>query len=430
MELAKTKIFIKRIIMDILVENIIVRYEDIRRWEKTADRVIVYGRRKTGKSFFIKNFTEWDEYFFIKRDGGAIDLRNKREVSYEYLKDMILESNKKVVVDEFQRLPEDFPDFLHANAEKAKLVLIASTLYISRKILSYSSPLLGAFEEFRLDIIDERDILRNLSGSERGSELVEKSVYLREPWIIGLVKGNIREELARILKEEKNTFESLIGEIFVEEERALTKVYVSILTAVASGKAKSSEISSFLFSKKLIEKDDPSLIQSYLKVLQQIGLIEKVNVYNKRFDQFRVSSPLLDLYFYLEGKYGFSELDVPLEEIHRVVNEKIPYHVEHFCRGLLSKLYGLKPYKILDKSLEIDIVLGSFSGIDVIAEVKWKDRVERDEIRSIEEKLSAIKANGKFLIVKSIESLESYPEGVKVLDPEAIKHLVEGKALR
>jgi len=70
--------------------------------KKLQSRVIVYGRRKTGKSFFIKNFTEWDEYFFIKRDGGAIDLRNKREVSYEYLKDMILESNKKVVVDEFQ----------------------------------------------------------------------------------------------------------------------------------------------------------------------------------------------------------------------------------------------------------------------------------------------------------------------------------------
>ncbi len=409
------------------MENIIIRHEDIKRWEKAGNRVIVYGRRKTGKSFFIKNFTKWDEYFFVKRDGGVIDLRNNREVSYEYLKDIILASNRKVVVDEFQRLPEDFPDFLHANADKAKLVLIASTLYISRKILSYGSPLLGAFEEFRLDIIDERDILRNLSSSERGPELVEKSVYLREPWIIGLVKGNIREELARILKEEKNTFESLIGEIFIEEERTLTKVYVGILTAVASGKAKSSEISSFLFSKKLIEKDDPSLIQSYLKVLQQIGLIEKVDVYNKRFDHFKISSPLLDLYFYLEGKYGFSELEVPLEEVHRVVDGKLPNHVEHFYRGLLSKHFGLKPFKILDKSVEVDIALGSFKGVDVIGEVKWKDRVERAEIRSIEEKLRMFEAQRKFLIVKSIGSLESYPEGVEVLDPEAVKELISAE---
>src|SRR5579885_2286164 len=386
--LLKTKIFIKSIIINILMENIIIRHEDIKRWEKAGNRVIVYGRRKTGKSFFIKNFTKWDEYFFVKRDGGVIDLRNNREVSYEYLKDIILASNRKVVVDEFQRLPEDFPDFLHANADKAKLVLIASTLYISRKILSYGSPLLGAFEEFRLDI---------------------------------------REELARILKEEKNTFESLIGEIFIEEERTLTKVYVGILTAVASGKAKSSEISSFLFSKKLIEKDDPSLIQSYLKVLQQIGLIEKVDVYNKWFDHFKISSPLLDLYFYLEGKYGFSELEVPLEEVHRVVDGKLPNHVEHFYRGLLSKHFGLKPFKILDKSVEVDIALGSFKGVDVIGEVKWKDRVERAEIRSIEEKLRMFEAQRKFLIVKSIGSLESYPEGVEVLDPEAVKELISAE---
>ncbi len=36
-------------------------------------------------------------------------------------------------------------------------------------------------------------------------------------------------------------------------------------------------------------------------------------------------------------------------------------------------------------------------------------------------------AQRKFLIVKSIGSLESYPEGVEVLDPEAVKELISAE---
>ena len=74
--------------------------------------------------------------------------------------------------------------------------------------------------------------------------------------------------------------------------------------------------------------------------------------------------------------------------------------------------------------MEVDIALGSFRGLDIIAEVKWKDRVERTEIKSIEEKLGMIEAKKKFLIVKNMGALESYPKGVKVLDPEATIKLI------
>ncbi|MHB9302916.1 hypothetical protein [Thermofilum pendens] len=38
------------------------------RWKSTGAWVLVYGRRKVGKSYFIRNFTKWDSYYFVGRE--------------------------------------------------------------------------------------------------------------------------------------------------------------------------------------------------------------------------------------------------------------------------------------------------------------------------------------------------------------------------
>lgn len=192
-------------------------------------RVLVHSRRKVGKSFFVRRFTEWDVYFHIKRSGGVLELDSLREVGYDYLKDYILrEKDKRIVVDEFHRLPEDFLDFLQAYAHDLNLVLITSTLWLSRRILGEDSPILGLFEEFRMNIVDERDAIMFLKDRFRGRELIDTAVYVREPWIIPLLKESVYRDVPRILVEQKNTVERLIGEIFREEERELKKTYLAI----------------------------------------------------------------------------------------------------------------------------------------------------------------------------------------------------------
>ncbi|PSN83238.1 hypothetical protein B9P99_00415 [Candidatus Marsarchaeota G1 archaeon OSP_B] len=414
----------KTIISIIHMMVIVTRQEDLNRWKNTGSRVLVYGRRKSGKSFFVKNFTSWDEYFFVKRDGGILDTRRMQEISYEFLKEYMLRSEgKRFVIDEFQRLPSDFLDFLHAYHETLKVTLISSTLWLSSKFLGRGSPLLGVFEEFRMGLIDERDVLRFLFEREKGSEVVEKAVYMREPWIIPMVNGEMRDEISRIISEQKNTFASLIEEIFSEEDRLLKESYMAVLTAVSTGKVKSTEISSYLFSRKLIKRDDPSTIQSYLKILEQMGLIEKVHVINRRYKQFKVSSPVLDLYFYLEGKYGFSELEVPQSEIRKVVDEKTPRYVEDFIRTLLSKLYGEKAGKIVEKDYEIDIVLSSFRSTKLVGEVKWKSFVGKHEIRRVEEVLERFNCE-RVLVVPDFSALEREPKNIRVLDSSSLRDLL------
>ncbi len=96
---------------------------------KTGKWTLVYGRRKTGKSFFVKNFTEWGKYFFIGRGGKIFE--DDEDISYElFLRDVIedLQEGKTVVIDEIQRLPEEFYDRLHNLGIKGKLIAISSTL--------------------------------------------------------------------------------------------------------------------------------------------------------------------------------------------------------------------------------------------------------------------------------------------------------------
>ena len=403
------------------MENILVRYTDLTRWSRVGRRVLVYGRRKVGKSFFVKRFTKWDAYFHVKRSGGILELDSLREIDYNYLKDYILkEKDKRIVVDEFHRLPEDFLDFLQAYAHDLNLVLITSTLWLSRKILGEDSPILGLFEEFRMNIVDERDAIMFLKDRVKGKELIDTAVYIREPWIIPLLKESVYKDIPRILVEQKNTVERLIGEIFREEERELKKTYLAIMEAVANGKKKSTEISSFLYSRRILEKDDASLIQSYLTTLCNIGVLERVNVVNKKYWYYQHVSPIIDLYFYLDSKYGFSEIDIPVEEVEKVFLMKLPLHVEQFFRNLLSKLFGLRKGMAVEKEYDVDIVLQSFRKVSLVAEVKWKKSVSRQEVRRLEERFQKYRGARKILIVPEENVLEIEPEEIEVWDCDRV----------
>ena len=152
-----------KIIAISIIMIIIKRERDLLRW-KDKGWILVYGRRKTGKSFFVKNWVRYDEYFFVQRNGSIFD-QNMQKITMDslmyYLKKEL--GRKKIVIDEFHRLHDEFLDFLHMMGGKGDLVLVTSTHWLSRKLLGRSSPLLGLVYEFPMGLADERDVLNSLS---------------------------------------------------------------------------------------------------------------------------------------------------------------------------------------------------------------------------------------------------------------------------
>lgn len=403
---------------------ILKRDFELGRVKKAGPWIYICGRRKSGKTFFVKNFLQWDEYFFVRKDNNLIDKKANvipYATFFELFKEII--ERKTVVVDEFHRLPEEFFDYLHFLGIKGRLIVVSSTLWYSKKLLGTGSPLLGLFPTIIFGLVDEKDLLNSLGKKLRGEELIEASVYLREPLLARKYFKPTEEFLANFMNENKLSIREIIGEIFKEEERELSLVYEGIMRAIADGKNVSTEISSYLFSKNLISKDSPGFIQRYLDMLVKIGILEKIEVLNKnKFKYFHVS-PVFDLHFYLDEKYSYSENEIPEKFVKKIVKEKIPLHAEQFFARFLSKRFGMKRVKIEEP--ELDIVLTEFKKIKVIAEVKWKKNIKRKEIEKIEEKFNKFKKIKKYLIVPNKKAIRKEIKNTKILDIRDILELAK-----
>ncbi len=390
---------------------------------------MLYGRRKTGKTFLVQNFLDYDEFFFVGRDGVVYDRTTGGTMtSTEFINlfPRFLKSGR-VVVDEFHRLPSRFLDVLHAYSGRGELILVTSTLWLAKRVmLGKESPLLGIVRPIKVGLIDEREILVELSRELGGRELVEASAYLREPLLIQPYRPPLREFLTDYLFSAGLMIRELIGETFTEEEKELTAVYEVIMKGIADGKRTSTELSSLLYSRGLIEKDNPGVLQRYLSILTDMGILRKLPVTGKRRRKFSYYhlSPLLDLHFYLEEKYAYTELETPREFIARAVNEKVPKAVEGFVESLLLKVYGLRPVRIEKPKLELDIALQGFNRLELVGEVKWKKRVKGEEVRKIEDRLGKFKCR-RVLVVPSEDVLEKKPAGIEVLTPEELLELAK-----
>lgn len=405
--------------MRIMSSRIIPRPSDVKRISNAGPWKMVYGRRKTGKSFLIKNFTKYDRFFFVNRDSTVLDEETLENYTWNNFFSVFKEllGNKKIVIDEFHRLPQEFQDFLHASGVKGELVLITSTLWLANKMLNGNAPLVGLVSPVCISQIDEKDMLEYLSKEANFKKAVETAVYLREPYTIPQFNGDyIVDFISNYLLENRFFVKNLIGEIFGEEEKSLTNIYEGILKAVADGKRTSTEISSYLFSRSILVKDSPSMMPKYLDTLVKLGILERRKVFDKKRFYYFHSSPIMDLHYYLEAKYSYVDVYTPINFIKKVVELKLPMHVEQFLRNLISKHFGMKDEIVDTGSMELDIALLKFKKLNMIGEVKWADRISSNEIRRIENNLGAFGDVRRILIVPDKKALERKPEGIEVYD--------------
>jgi len=398
----------------------ITRFSDLDRFKNTGKWVLVYGRRKVGKSYFVRNFVKYDKYFFIGRNGAIFS--DDSILTYETFKResaQYLERGETVVIDEIQRLPGEFFDLLHKIGVRGRLIAISSTLWMTKELFGKSSPLLGLFSDFKMGLIDERDILlnlRDLIGDRK--KLLEYSIFLREPWLIPIWEE--AEDFFKALPAAARlTVPALMGEIFTEEERMYSRVYDGILKAVAAGKNISTEITSQLFSNRLIPAQDPSLVHPYLKILEGLGILEKVKIYGKRKYYYRHISPIVDFYYYLDAKYGISEREMEETQSRKIFSGRIPYYAEQFIARLLSKALGLWQEKIVERDFEVDVALTDFRKLHAVVEVKWKESIEKSELMAIEKKLARFPCR-KILFVPRKEDLPSEPENLEIWDVNSV----------
>ncbi len=382
---------------------------------------LVYGRRKVGKTFMLRNFYNWDYYIHVGREGiiwiEGYDINKFSNIEH-FMEFIInaLKRGKRIVVDEFQRLPKFVLERISTVHPKGTLILSGSSFRVVRDILDARSPLLGFLRELPIGLIHPQDLLREISNRK---DFLDYMVYLRDPWLIPMFEGKfILRDLYNVVIHVPHTIPSLIGEIFTEEDRKITSTYGGIIECVGSMNGNASQIASILYNRAIISKDSPSSVAPYIKNLVEMGIIKEVKIYRKKRSIYRMVSPIFSVFYYLWDKYDM-EIHIPSfenmkENIARI--HSICY--EDFIVELLANVMG--GYIRYSLVPEIDgIIVDRKENPIAVIEVKHGN-ITKGEISRFLDKCSEILGKRIVIAKNKVEY-----ENVISLTPEDIKKIVE-----
>ncbi|MDI6655808.1 MAG: AAA family ATPase [Candidatus Hydrothermarchaeota archaeon] len=349
--------------------------------EKEKSWLLVYGRRKTGKTFLLRNFCRLDGYFLVKRDLSIFS--DEKQITLGEMSKAVkelLNRGKRVAIDEFQRLDESFLEEFTLLHPKGKLVISGSSMRIVKKFFEPRSALLGFFTPMKIGFISPMDVLSELKEKFTPAEAIELATFVREPWLIPLFGGeNITEFVYKVVTKSKVIISSLIGEVFGEEERELSKKYEAILSLIGSGVWNTKEIASIMYSRRLIPDPSVTNILQYIKNLEEMGLLEGIKIFNSKSNFYRLSSPIMNIYYYLESRYNISNREVSLEEVKPTLERLINLEIQNFIADFFAeKNNGRKEY-YMSPQKEFDFVITRRNRLEIVGEVKWK-KVEAQDV--------------------------------------------------
>ena len=355
---------------------------------KAQGNLVIYGRRKVGKTFLVKNHMKLDIYILVKRGGGFFLEGGPFPTldSYEQFLQLIpgwMESGKTIAIDEFQRLPSDFLDYLQTITGTGRIILTGSSFHMVKDVISPKSPILGLYSDLRLSLISPMDIFNGLAQEMDRKTAFGLSPYLRDPWTIPFHKQE-ETELKDILHLSRGAIRSLIGEVFLEEEKSLSRVYEGIIRALCLRKWKLGEIADLLYSRKIINKPDPHLIRPYFNNMEEMDLVRRIPIHGKKEFMYTLKSPIMELGFMLDERYNFFQQNISDQVMEKELANRIPHQIEQFCGDMFAEIYDGTFEYFYSKEFDIDFIITRGKKILASGEVKWAKVTKKDVDKFLE----------------------------------------------
>jgi uncharacterized protein len=383
---------------------------------KTAELIILYGRRRIGKTNLILEFCKNKNHFYfmgrlesrndtIKRFNNLliekfneVSLLNNPLSNLEAIFDYISEkANQKiiVVIDEFPFLVDRFPEIISilqdkwdSKLKKSKIMLIllgSSEGMMEKHALDYKSPLYGRrtgqWKLNKFNISHLKDFFPKYSTED----LIK--VYSTIDCIPGYLKifdnkksfdENVQN---KIFSKGKFLYEEV--EILLREELRDPSNYMSIISAIAGGLNSFNEIS----QKTSLDK---TMLSKYLGILESLNIIERLLPITESYKNKLKSKK--SLYVIKDNYYDFwfrfvyinkQELEKGnhkiLKNLSSEFNNYVSFKFENYCKEFLENNFNNYSSfgKWWFKNEEIDIVaINQESKKILFSECKWKENVD------------------------------------------------------
>ena len=409
------------------------------------DFMVIYGRRRVGKSELIKKAIEdrKDSVYFQATEStpqvqlsNFIDSVSKSFPEAENLKDdwevllnHLAEKDATVVIDEFPFLVEGddslssvFQRFWDQQDSSMNLVLIGSSISVMEdKVLSGSSPLYGRWTE-KIDLkplnFDDAEIFFQSFEPEERFEMW--SIFGGTPQYLEFIdqKKTFEENVSDLLLDEDGRFREE-PEFLLRMELSKPQRYMSILKAIASGNTKRNEIAQ-------ATGIENSSIGTYLSKLERLQFVKrKIPVTEEaprsRRGLYKISEPLTRFWFrFIFGNEDSIALnDNPFEDI-------VKPEINHFASESFEELCIQKLPELLDREYrkiggwwhqehEIDVV-GLKDNGKILGECKYTEskvgKTLLDKLKDKEEELRVEGSTEYVLFSKSgfTQELEEHSE--------------------
>ncbi|WP_148883192.1 ATP-binding protein [Thermococcus aciditolerans] len=425
--------------------------------ERRAHFVLIYGRRRIGKTELVKQFINDKKAFYFLARKEPMELELKRLITGFNRKFNVFIEAKNLEdffeeVREFGRLVfviDEFPYWVEEDRSipsifqyiwdeilkdsKIMLILLGSSISTMESLMSYKNPLYGRrTAQIKLSTLGFFDIGEALPGYS-WKELVK---------VYGAIDGipaylQYFDDTLGVEENIERNFYNKVNVLYEDAERLLKDelrepiTYLNILKAINEGKTKLTEIAN---EAKVAVTNLPK----YLKTLETLDLIYKefpVTVRErKRFGVYRVK----DFYyrFWLRFVYPYRD-DIEIgairfEDFQEDFNGYLGEVFERVAREFLIRLNSERklPFRFTkigrwwDREEEIDLVAVNSLGGDVgFFEAKWKDLSKRDALKvlkKLEEKSEKVKPGDRKhygIIAKSIKGKDRLREkGYLVFD--------------
>lgn len=386
--------------------------------------ILLYGRRKTGKTYMLRNLYLPDVYILVKRD---LSLWSEPEMNVDSISREVrnlLSQGKTVVIDEFQRMDEGILEEITRVHPKGKLILSGSSFKVVEDIFSPKSPLLGFFRPMRLDLITPRDMINNLTGSMNPDKVIELSTFLREPWLIPLFSGEETTRfLYKIIADLSATITSLIGEIFTEEERERGRVYESLLGLIGSGIWSTKDLASILYTRRIISEPSSSHVSQYLKNMRDMDLIESYRVFKSKREYLRLKSPIMNIYYYLDSRYNISERKMSWGEMQPTIDRLLTMELQNFMADVFADVYQGRKECFFTPKKEIDFIVTRRNKPVCVGEVKWGN-VKEEHLKRFTSNVEGFSCD-KVFIGKGVKKTGIKHPKLRVYTPRDVLKMME-----
>lgn len=392
--------------------------------EKGFEFIVIYGRRRIGKTELIKNFIKNKPhiYFLCDKTGtqsNALRFRkevasfmSEPEIASESFRDIfsyILSKTKNrpvIVLDEFSYLVEKddaIPSVFQSIADEIlkgrniMLIICGSSMSMMEKLLGRRNPLYGRKTgHMKIDFIRFKHFKDFFPRNSTEENIKTYAILGGVPFYMDKFDKNkaaIENAREQILSKKGRLYEEV--DFLLKEELREPDVYKAILSAIASGSTKVVEIA----AKSGIKASD---MDRYLKVLIMLGIVKREIPATERKSKrtlYVIDDNFFDFYtlFYEPHKseIEIGEMKNLIENLNKNFNAYAGKKFEKLIRtDALLKLIPFSASRIgrwwgfyreggVRKELEIDIVALNDNTKEILfAECKWQDNVDAKRILS------------------------------------------------